>query len=310
VNETDGKRPEKTSMAAPTWVYERAPTRRPLGRRLIAAGIAALAAITVILVVPALLSSPDRLPTIDASARSEGGSLAPSPSPHPSMNSPRPATSRSASPKPSPAVSSSAALSPQPSSAGSSPEAVENVHIGRVRHIRQGRLLSATVVITDPNTSLWLPPSDVTFRALDRHGKVIATYQTTVTIGPGGSKIVVAPLLYLGPNVRAFRSVDVVLDRARWQPTSTFVPTHVRVSGEHVARDGGFTVVKGHIANRGQRSVAVQISCSLWSGDHLAGVGIATVPRLRSGIDARFIVPAQFVDRTPDAADCTVALII
>jgi hypothetical protein len=297
-------------MAAPTWVYERAPTGRPLGRRLIAAVIAALAAVGVILVVPALLSSPDRLPTIAASARSGGSSPAPSPSgSHPSKTSPRPAHSASAT-QPSHAASSSPAPSPQPSVTGSSPEAVANVHVGRVRHIQQGRLLSAAVLITDPNDGVWLPPSDVTFRALDRRGKVIATYQTTVTIGPAGSKIVVAPLLYLGPNARDFRSVDVVLTRAAWQPASTFVPARVRVTGEHVARDGGFTVVKGHIANRGQRSVAVQISCSLWAGHHLAGVGIATVPRLRNGVDARFIVPAQFVDRTPDAADCTVALIV
>jgi hypothetical protein len=311
VNDSEETHEERASMAAPMWVYEREPTRRTFGRRSIVAGVAALAAVAA-LVVPHLLASPDRLPTLGASARSPGGSRPASPGgSHSLKTSPHAAASGSASAKASPTTPPPVAASPQPSGVGSSAGGAANLRVGRVRYVRQGRRLSAVVVLTDPNTGLWLPPSDLAFRALNRQGNVIATYQTTVTLEPGGSKIVVAPLLYLGTNASDFRSIDIVLDRARWQPASTFVPKRVRVWGEHVGTgDGGKTVVRGNIANPRDRDVSVQIACALWAGRRLAGVGIATVPTLPSGILARFLVRPEFVDRKPDTADCTVDLIV
>jgi hypothetical protein len=180
------------------------------------------------------------------------------------------------------------------------------VLIGHVRHIRQGSLLSAAVVITNPNEAWWLASSDLTFRALDRRGKVVAMYQTTVALGPGGSKIAVAPILFLGPNADEFRSIEAVVDPRHWRRGSTFTPTRILVQSARVrVRDGRDTVVTGHVGNHRRRIVRVQISCALWAGRHLAGVGMASVPMLSGRITSRYVVFPQFLRRTPNTADCT-----
>jgi hypothetical protein len=227
-----------------------------------------------------------------------------------------PARPPGAAPMPTPTAGSSHAVVPDPSDGGGtntgqggSPGGdVTHVRTGPVRYIQQGSSVSAVVTLTNPNDGWWLPSSGMDFAALDDRGRVVATYQTTVTLGPGESKIEVAPALVLGPGVHTVGSVRVTLHPTGWRPAATFVSTGLAVSPVHVnPGDAGSTTITGRIANHGNRTENVQISCALTAGEQLAGVGVALLNDLSPGASSTFVASAPFVDGQPDAAACSAA---
>lgn len=224
-----------------------------------------------------------------------------------------------------PALAGSAPVAPPDSNADGSPSAGPSQWVGDgagpvqtgpvqyvqqdVQYVQQAPLMSvvsALVTLTNPNAGWWLPNSDLEFAALDDRGQVVATYQTTVALGPGESKIAVAPTLVLGSSVHAVGSVKVALVPARWRPAATFVPTGLAVSAVQVSPgDGGTTVVTGQVANQGNKTENVQVSCALTAGGQLTGVGVGLLNDLLPATTSTFVVSVQSADGQPGTADCT-----
>jgi hypothetical protein len=163
--------------------------------------------------------------------------------------------------------------------------------------VREGEGVAAATTVVNRSADRWLPPSDLTFVARDETGRVIARSTTTVSLGPGRARTIVAP--DLGVDAASIAAIEAHIDPARLRERG-FRKPGVGVSEASVTDDG--KAIEGALVVGQGAGRRAALSCAMYDTlDELVAVSTTGVDltraregRLRFWLTARPRVPGPY----------------